>query len=90
MNGLFLSNTDEPWEQLATVAKAIDMKVSNLGYMVDKADYELAFKPYVKKFMVMAKIEAARRISGEILTEYMKLLQKELRDAEQGIADIAL
>jgi hypothetical protein len=86
VNGLFLSKQDEPWKQLAVVAKAINLKVAERGDLVDAADYEAAFKPYIRQFMNDAKIQAARRISGEILTDYMKELQQEAITIAREIA----
>jgi 2-C-methyl-D-erythritol 4-phosphate cytidylyltransferase len=54
----------------------------------DYADYRDALRPFVRRELLRARIEEARKAAGEILTARVAELAKELDEVNREIGDM--
>lgn len=84
MNGR-IGAEDTPEGRLAAVAKTLMVKMeeqyrhNRVGPKEpDYADFREAFRPFIQRELLRARIEEARKLGGRTITERVKELAKEL------------
>jgi hypothetical protein len=91
MNGR-VHEEETPEGRLAAVAQSLRLQMRDRFRKTksgpeepDYVDYRAAFAPYVKREILLAKIDEARRAYGEILTKRMLELSAELHELNSRI-----
>jgi hypothetical protein len=94
MNGR-ASSEDTPEGRLAAVARSLAMKMetqfnkTGQGPAVpDYADYRRALAPFLRRELLLARIDEARKTSSTALTTRMKELAGELYECDVDIAKV--
>jgi hypothetical protein len=84
---------ETPEGRLAAVARSLAVEMANQQHQTgcgpsepDYADYRDALRPFIRRELLLARIDEARRVAGLGLTARMEQLATELADAEANIA----
>jgi hypothetical protein len=85
-----------PEGRLAAVARSLAIKMSE-GYKQrgfgprepDYADFREAFRPYIHRELILARIEEARKSQADRLTSRMRELTVELLLVDKQIAEVS-
>lgn len=85
MNGR-VHDDPTPAGRLAAVATSLSIKMAKTAdFHPDYADFKEAFAPYVKRELLLARIDEARLSHSVMMTERVKALAIELAECEQTI-----
>jgi hypothetical protein len=94
MNGR-TDSEDTPEGRIAAVARSLAMKMAikfertGKGWREpDYADYRAALAPYLRRELLLARIDEARKTSSTALTTRMKELAGELFECDADIAKV--
>jgi hypothetical protein len=73
--------------RLAAVARSLAIKMERTGkYPPDYADFRAALEPYLRRELLLARIDEARKTAATALTTRMKELAVELFECDAAIA----
>lgn len=86
MNGR-IDQDATPEGRLAAVARSLAIRMAGRKKEPDYADYRDALRPFVKRELLLARIEEARQSSGAVLTARVAELAKELDEVNSQITD---
>jgi 2-C-methyl-D-erythritol 4-phosphate cytidylyltransferase len=89
MNGRIVHDAT-PEGRLAAVAKSVFSKLKTIRREPDYADYRDALRPFVRRELILARIEESRKVSGRVLTERMRELAGELMEVDAEIEEVDL
>lgn len=86
MNGRIHSD-DTPEARLAAVAKSLCTQMAERHSKThagpkepDYADFREAFRPFILRELINARIDEARKVSGRVLTQRIRELAEELQN----------
>jgi hypothetical protein len=71
-----------PEERIAAAARALQLHYEPESKVPDIADYRDGLRVYVRRELILARIDEARQISGTVLTERIRVLAAELAKCE--------
>ena len=90
-----LEHEETPVGRIAAVARSLAMKMEAHFEKTgqgprdpDYADYRRALAPYLRRELLLARIDEARKTAATALTERMKELAKELFECDVTIAKV--
>lgn len=87
MNGRSYSE-DTPEARLAAVARSlVEQMAKKFRREPDYSDYRKVFRPFLAKELILVRIAEARKLGVKQLSERMKELDKELREAQKALPD---
>lgn len=86
MNGRIYQD-GTPEGRLAAVARSLALRMAEQKKEPDYADYRDTLRPFVKRELILARIEEARKSAGEMLTARVAELAKELAEVNNQIAN---
>jgi hypothetical protein len=93
MNGRTTNYEDTPEGRIASVARSLAMKMEAHFEKTgegprdpDYADYRRAIAPYLRRELLLARIDEARKTAATALTTRMKELAGELFECDAAIA----
>jgi Mg-chelatase subunit ChlI len=75
----------KPEERIAAVCRAVHEKFHPTAMAPDYADYRDALRPFIRREIILAKIEEARSCSSAVLTDRIADLARQLADVEREI-----
>jgi hypothetical protein len=85
MNGRATDEDTTPEARIAAVARALQLKFDPDSKVPDFADYRDAIRVFIRKELVLARIDEARKCGGLMLTGRIAELGFELADWEKEI-----
>lgn len=85
MNGRQSFEDTNPESRIAAVARSIQLKFEPESKVPDFADYRDAMSVFVRKELILARIDEARKSSGTLLTARIAELASELAECEKAI-----
>lgn len=86
MNGRVVREPS-PEGRLAAVARTLTIRLRERGKEPDYADYRDAFRPFIRRELILARIEEARHDMGQALTARARELAAELIAVEREIEE---
>jgi hypothetical protein len=91
MNGR-IQDEETPEGRLAAVAHSLAIQMQKCfaekcfgPSQPDFADYREALRPFVKRELIMVRIDEARKVSGRVLTERIRELAAELMEVNRTL-----
>lgn len=84
MNGR-VNREDTPEGRLAAVARSAMMRITARGREADYADFREALRPFVRRELLYARVDEARKCHAIKLTERMRELDREMIELAKQI-----
>jgi hypothetical protein len=80
-------NGKTPEDRISAVARTLAYKMhSELGRVPDYADFRAGLRPYIRRELVLARIDEARTIGASNMTARIRILNGELMEIEKSMS----